>query len=599
MKLIDLNKENEFLLSEVNNKETYRKSDRGADEIKRIYTEWEKQTDFIEGKLRETEDQFKNALIEINELKNESKYLKRILDDKEKHIQMLESRESTQKIYQIKQQYEPKAAEPSPSSLYLIEELSRKLKQSEEENEKLREQALKADRENERLKENIILREREIHNVKKSMIPKDSMPRDSTHKESLPKDKAKQSDFALSIETNPNLVNEMARMSGSSGFKYGMKGPYDESLEKLRKEFSLQQKELGLDTLSEMSFDRHEEVNVNQADKTYALLMGQSVRSPTGDLKVDYDAVLEENEQLKLIVKEMRREMEVVVKKLTEVRSNEAMNSGSKFKPVDKTLNSAYLDSANLRLHDLEQENEILKGEISRLKSTSKRDQNDGGNAIERLEKKLEEKKIIINKLKEERDNLLQLWSEMKIQINSMKKAQDLKALFGGDKQIDNNEAKSRIANFSRNKSNFEVKDNKSINLGGFKSRLDNLGENVQELFSEFKSVLNQNKKGNHIFSWKNLPFDNKKEVVVSGEKWNKLFEKFEKIQKDISNEQENISTNKMIKSRNSSQKSKKSNKSKSPIRGKPIKLNDRNFSQNKIKKEFKRFNESKNDEIY
>lgn len=368
-----LKKENQFLVAELNNKDTYSQNDCNADEISRVYAECEKQTEFIENKLRDTENQFNNALDEINQLKNENKYLKRILDDRDKQIKGLESRENNQKVFQIRQQYEPKATEPSSANQYIIEDFNRKVSQLEKENEKLREQALQADREVDRLKENIILREREIHNVKKSIANKDSIPRD----------KAKQSDFALSIDTNPNLVNEMARMSGSSGFKYGMKGPYDESLEKLRKEFSLQQKELGLDTLSEMSFDRHEEGNGEQANKTYALLMGQSVRSPTGDLKVDYEALIEENEQLKLIVNEMRREMEIVVKKLTEVRSNEAMNSGSKFKPIDKKQNTGYLDSANLRLHDLEQENEILRDEIARLKTSSKQDRSGDDRAIE------------------------------------------------------------------------------------------------------------------------------------------------------------------------------------------------------------------------
>ena len=394
-----LQKENQFLLAELNNKDTYPQNDRNTDEINRIYEECEKQTDFLENKLRESEKQLNNALNDINQLKNENKYIKKILDDRDKQIKILESRESNQKAFQIRQQYEPMAAEPSPTNQYIVENMNIKLSQLESENERLREQALQADREVDRLKENIILREREIHNVKKSIANKDT----------IPKDKAKQSDFALSIETNPNLVNEMARMSGSSGFKYGMKGPYDESLEKLRKEFSLQQKELGLDTLSEMSFDRHEEGHADHADKTYALLMGQSVRSPTGDLKVDYESLIEENEQLKLIVKEMRREMEIVVKKLSEVRTNEAMNSGSKFKQLDKKQNSGYLDSTNLRLHDLEQENEILKEEISRLKVYSKRDQEGGDKTIESFRKRLEEKKIIINKLKEERDNLLQL----------------------------------------------------------------------------------------------------------------------------------------------------------------------------------------------
>lgn len=272
-----------------------------------------------------------------------------------------------------------------------VERLQKQLRLIEQENDKLREQALQADREIERLKENIILREREIHNVKKSIANKDSYP----------KEKLKQSDFALSIETNPNLVNEMAKMSGSSGFKYGQKGPYDESLEKLRREFSIQQKELGLETLSESSFGKKLKSPENKA---MALIMGESVVNPTGDIHSDYNPLFEENNQLKMIVREMRKEMELVVKKLNETQAK-------KFEtPEGKDKSYGYLDSNNLQL--LEKQNEIdrLKEEVNELKSQGYvADKSSNNKTIEQFKKKLDEKRKLITKLKEVRDKTIEM----------------------------------------------------------------------------------------------------------------------------------------------------------------------------------------------
>jgi hypothetical protein len=328
--------------------------------------------------------------------------LRQIIEEKEEFIANLQANNNSDGDY-TRKNYQSQMPKDDSAE---VEKLQKQLRLNEHENEKLREQALQADREIDRLKENIILREREIHNVKKSIANKDSFP----------KEKLKQSDLALSIETNPNLVNEMAKMSGSSGFKYGQKGPYDESLEKLRKEFSLQQKELGLETLSESSFDRKFKSPENKA---MALIMGESIVNPTGDIKADYSALLEENKQLKMIVKEMRKEMELVVHKLNE---NQAKN----FESPGGDKSYGYLDSNNLQL--LEKQNEIdrLKEEVSRLRSqTYLVEKSSENKTVTQLEKKLEEKREHIVKLKEVRDKLLEVCNDMKIQINSMKKNQE------------------------------------------------------------------------------------------------------------------------------------------------------------------------------
>lgn len=461
-------------------------------------------------------------------------YLKHIIEDKDDYIHELESRPKSQNKYTP-----PPVIQPQPTRNFDSERVERKFKIVEEENEKLREQALYADREIERLKENIILREREIHNVKKSIVNKDSYG----------KDNIKQSDFGLSLETNPNLVNEMAKMSGSSGFKYTQKGPYDESLEKLRKEFSLQQKELGLETLSEGSIDKRS-IFRSPDNKAMALIMGGSSLAPTGNIKQDYEGVIEENTQLKMIVGEMRKEMELVVQKLNNVQNQNSETYG-------------YLDSNNLKLLEKQSEIDRLHDEISKLKEqaymvggATYSDKN-----ISQLEKKLDEKREIIAKLKEERDNLLDVCSEMKIQINSMRKTQEC--------AIPSSEEKQENVNFVNI---LKSSGSKSSNIECVKSRLDNLGQNVQDLFGEFKTALNQNKNGN-IYTWKKPSFSQKKEVTVSGAQCNKILEKFEKLERDINNERQGI---KSLHQRSKSRKSSKKPKKKSPLKVIPMKLSER-----------------------
>jgi hypothetical protein len=329
--------------------------------------------------------------------------MKQCLEEKDDYIHQLESIKPTiQKVYEpvSNPSYTPNKQRDS----FEVDNYQRKLKIIEEENEKLREQAFNADKEVERLKENIIIREREIYNIKKSIAINE--PNVLSHKSNSfqpdAKNKSKPSDFMLSMESNPNLVNDFAKMTGSSGFKYGQKGPYDESLEKLRKEFSLQQRELGLETLSEMSSSANKDVfKVPSENKAFALMMGQSNLAPTGDIRADYEAVLDENNELKLIVREMRKEMENVVQKMNNSKSNFLTPNG-------KNNGSNYLDETNLRLLEKQSEIDRLKQEIDRLKFSSP-DGNGSYIQVERLEKKLEEKRQVIVKLKGERDNLLEL----------------------------------------------------------------------------------------------------------------------------------------------------------------------------------------------
>jgi archaellum component FlaC len=244
------------------------------------------------------EDRYKDLRSEFIELQEANTYMKQLINEKDDYIEQLEAKKQIiQKVYEpvSNGSYTPDKQRDS----FGDEKYQMKLNIVEEENERLREQAFKADKEVERLRENIIIREREIHNIRKSIAVKE--PNINSHKSNTllqdVKNKSKPSDFMLSMETNPNLVNDFAKMSGSSGFKYGQKGPYDESLEKLRKEFSLQQKEHGLETLSEISLSAKNDGFKSPTQKTFALMMGQSNIAPTGDLRVDYEAVYEEKQR--------------------------------------------------------------------------------------------------------------------------------------------------------------------------------------------------------------------------------------------------------------------------------------------------------------
>ena len=320
------------------------------------------------------------------------------IDDLNERIRSLKSTQASKPVFkqyesQI-QTFEKPQSEPMLQRMNTNhKELEQKLKFSEQENEKLREQAFKADREVDRLKENIILREREIHNIKKS-IANDRM------RESNGRSRSKPSELGFTFESNPNLINEFAKMSGSSGFKYNQKGPYDESIEKLRKEFSLQQRELGIETVSEASLDRKDEslssphINKN----IYALMMGQSNNQPTGDLKVDYETLLKENQDLKIVVKTMREEMENIANKMNQNNSNNYLSP----EDAKKKLDFDYLNSNNLKQLDLKQENDNLKEQISRMKLEliSRGDRPDEAsalliqkdNTIKELKRKLDEK---------------------------------------------------------------------------------------------------------------------------------------------------------------------------------------------------------------
>lgn len=571
-----LKKENHTIVAELDAQDSFINNNRTSEEIRRVYDDWDRQIERLENKLKDAEDRYKDLKSEFNELQDANIYMKQCLEEKDDYIHQLESIKPTiQKVYEpvSNPSYTPNKQRDS----FEVDNYQRKLKIIEEENEKLREQAFNADKEVERLKENIIIREREIYNIKKSIAINE--PNVLSHKSNSfqpdAKNKSKPSDFMLSMESNPNLVNDFAKMTGSSGFKYGQKGPYDESLEKLRKEFSLQQRELGLETLSEMSSSANKDVfKVPSENKAFALMMGQSNLAPTGDIRADYEAVLDENNELKLIVREMRKEMENVVQKMNNSKSNFLTPNG-------KNNGSNYLDETNLRLLEKQSEIDRLKQEIDRLKFSSP-DGNGSYIQVERLEKKLEEKRQVIVKLKGERDNLLELWSEMKIQINSMKKQQDFNSqIVPKDENININNI---ITQSGRNGHRLEQMNSKSSNLDGVKSRLDSLGENVQELFSEFKSALGQGKRSNSVFGWKKPSVGPKENVMVSGTQCNKLFQKFENIQKQITIEKRGLGS----KTRSTSKKSLKRNKNKikSPIKGIAMNLLERNFVQNKPTKQ-------------
>lgn len=255
-----LKKENQSLNAELDAQDSYISHARNNSEVNRVYEDFERQTERLEARLKDSERKYHELKTEFDEVVEANVYLKNVIDEKEEIIHSLETQEP--RIEYRERDYKPKDPVKPASISYrptenpsVIEGLRKQLKDSEAENERLREQAYKADKEVDRLKDNIVLREREIHNIKKS-IPVGNAHRDHSapKDQSIPKDKS--GDFVLSMESNPNLVSEMAKITGSSGFKYGQKGPYDESLEKLRKEFSLQQKELGLDTLSEVSIGK-------------------------------------------------------------------------------------------------------------------------------------------------------------------------------------------------------------------------------------------------------------------------------------------------------------------------------------------------------
>ena len=181
----------------------------------------------------------------------------------------------------------------------------------------------------------------------------------------------------------------------------------------------------------------------------------------------------------------------------------------------------------------------------------------------------------------------------MKIQINSMKKAQEISGNQNStrDENVDPN---SEVVKPNRTFNRIESSNSKGVK--GFKSRLDSLGDHVQELFSEFKSAMSQNKNpsAKNLFSWKRPSSGGK--VTMSGTNCNKLMEKFEKIQNDISQEKESLTRfkrNKRSKSRKNSQSSRKNksrrkskssrkNKSKSPIKAFGIKLAKRDTSHQK-----------------
>ena len=382
------------------------------EKIKQIYDECDQQTADLQARLDDALAKLKTTKKDLQEFIDENDDLTRLVAKKDKKIhelndeiddlnERIRSLKSTQASKPVFKQYESQIqAFEKPQSEPMLQrmntnhkELEQKLKFSEQENEKLREQAFKADREVDRLKENIILREREIHNIKKS-IANDRM------RESNGRSRSKPSELGFTFESNPNLINEFAKMSGSSGFKYNQKGPYDESIEKLRKEFSLQQRELGIETVSEASLDRKDEslssphINKN----IYALMMGQSNNQPTGDLKVDYETLLKENQDLKIVVKTMREEMENIANKMNQNNSNNYLSP----EDAKKKLDFDYLNSNNLKQLDLKQENDNLKEQISRMKLEliSRGDKPDEAsalliqkdNTIKELKRKLDEK---------------------------------------------------------------------------------------------------------------------------------------------------------------------------------------------------------------
>lgn len=587
MKYID--KEDSYILNRNDNK------------TKQAYQNYDEQIEDLQNQLTDAGKKLKDANREIQDLYDENDELKRLLTKRDKTIESLNDEidelSSEVKSYKHRlsklsdQQFtkyenpkiEIKSIDP-PVGLQRMNtnsaELEQRLKISELENERLREQALNADKEIDRLKENIILREREIHNIKKS-IANDRL-RDSNGK-NKPLVAPKLPDLALTFESNPNLVNEFAKMSGSSGFKYGQKGPYDESYEKLRKEFSLQQKELGLETLSEVSFDRKDESVASPATNSnniYALIMGHDTHKPTGDIKVDYDSLMKENQDLKLVVKTMREEMESIANKLKQETSHHLLSP----EDAKKRLDFDYLNSGNLKLHDLKQENEKLKDEIKvlKLELIAKSDRPDDTSAlliskektIAELEKKLTDKREVIVKLKEERDNLVNICSDMKIQLNSMRKNEEFRLTADDVNRSENLSPNIRDLVVSRNRP-LTAFDSKTKNTD-FKKRLDNLGENVKDLFSDFKAALNQNKKSD-IFSNKSQVKD---KVTMQPDKLNKLIDKFENIQRDILSQKDTVNSAKKSKKGKSNSRKRISKASKSPIKGIAMKLLNRDKSK-------------------
>ena len=111
-------------------------------------------------------------------------------------------------------------------------------------------------------------------------------------------------------------------------------------------------------------------------------------------------------------------------------------------------------------------------------------------------------------------------------------------------------------------------------NIERVKTRLDNLGEHVQELFSEFKTALNHNKRPNSVLPFRNQRTPSRSNITVSSQKCNKLLEKFEKIQKEIKNEKLDL---KKLHKRSKSRKSSKKRKKKPIVKGVGITLLERN----------------------
>ncbi|CAI2382572.1 unnamed protein product [Moneuplotes crassus] len=536
-------KDNQALTTEYEAQESYIQKNTMTDEIKRVYEDCDRQVEKVSKKLREVEDRYKDLRYEFGELQEANLLMKQDLDAKDDYIEELENKEP-------KKAYEPVSSVMKGVDKFELETLKKKLKNNEEENVRLRAQVNTTQKELDRLKDNLIIREREIYNIKKSIANNGSFPSDKIKfGESAGKDKPK-SEFMLSIESNPNLVNEFAKMTGSSGFKYS-RGPYDESMEKMRKELRQQDKEFDLKTLSEASLSRQDETR-SPRERTLALIMGEELISPTGDLKIDYNAVLEENRQLKMIIKEMRIEMENIAQQRG--KSPDKNSFASLLSPKRNN----YLDEANLKLLEKETEIEQLMEEIERLKGRNP-DGHPTTHSVEKYEKKLEEKRKIIEKLREERDNLLEICSEMKIEINSMKKQQER---VPHEENVNINNIVTKSVNMSQKKADIE----------NVKSRLDNLGEHVQELFSDFKSALNQNKRGNPAFAWKRPNTASKANISVSAPKVTKLFSKFEKIQEKIRLEKRGIlSSEKKVRKKSTKRRNKSS------VRGIAMTLLERN----------------------
>ena len=171
----------------------------------------------------------------------------------------------------------------------------------------------------------------------------------------------------------------------------------------------------------------------------------------------------------------------------------------------------------------------------------------------------------IITKLREERDNLVNICSEMKIQLSSMRKNEEYRQIHS--EQFENRSPNQRDGGAFGNRPRAILESNKGTD---FKKKLDSLGDHVKELFTEFKSAINHPKRPSDIFA--NRP-QIKGKVSMQPDKVQNLLDKFENIQRDINIEKSTPSNSKKSKRKSTSRKKASSKQSKSPIKGIAMKL--------------------------